>query len=562
MYYLGIHNSYDSGAAIFKDGKCIFAINEERLSRKKMDDRFPTQSIAACLEFAAIKKRDVDVVCYAWHYRFPEQYLAEYIARACEIAEDGLEAKRTMIDRVRVEVERTLPRRAEFDREIEKYGWSHKVENFDHHDAHAASAFYTSPFKKALVITMDAKGNYRSASVSIGDGGRMTEIATNFSWDSVGFFYGQITELLGFKPHRHEGKVTGLAAYGNPNACIHIMREMISVKDGKLQGRLGKYYKPFFFQQTEALKSALKDYSREDIAAAVQQHFEDIITEFIRYYVVKTGIGSLALSGGAFANVKLNQRIRVIPGVKDLYVFPHMGDGGLSVGACLLSLAKRGVRPKPWQDVYLGNRSSEKEIQAAFRKHSKKVHVEKLSPKKLTERAVGLLTQDKVLGLFQGRMEYGPRALGNRSIIYHANDKTVNDWLNKRMHRTEFMPFAPVTTAKLAPRCFKAWMSDHVTTRFMTECYDCTDEMKSNSPAVVHVDGTARPQILERKDNRLYYDIIEGWYKKTGGLCLINTSFNEHEHPIVCTVEDSIKSLADGSVDYLLVNGSYLVTKK
>ena len=286
------------------------------------------------------------------------------------------------------------------------------------------------------------------------------------------------------------------------------------------------------------------------------------MTEYIAYYVQKTGIGHLALSGGAFANVKLNERIRAIPGVVDQFVFPHMGDGGLSVGAGLLSLAARGIRGTPWTEVYLGNESTDHEVQSAFKKYAKRITVRKMTAKTLGNKAVELLKRDTVIGMFTGRMEYGPRALGHRSIIYHAKDKTANDWLNKRMHRTEFMPFAPFTTMELAPRCFVGWKKGHLTTRFMTECYDCTTEMKKNSPAVVHVDGTARPQIVAREDNPLYYDIVNGWYKETGGLCLINTSFNEHEHPIVCTIEDAMKSMLDDTVDCMLVNGKYLVAPK
>lgn len=563
MYLLGIHNCYDSGAAIFRDGECLFAINEERLSRIKMDDAFPHRSIDACLQFAGISPEDVDIVSYAWHHRFPyEDHLLGYVTRAVEIAEEGPEAKQVMLDRVRVEVERSVPRRLEFEVEMKKRGWDKKVEWFDHHTGHAATAFYPSPFEKALIFTLDASGNFRSGSISIGEGKEMTEVSCQYTWDSLGFFYGQITELLGFKPHRHEGKVTGLAAYGDPEKCLGVMREMIGVHDGKIVGKLGKYYKPFFYQQSELLKSALKPFSREDIAAAVQKHFEDVVTEYIAHSVKRYGIGNLALAGGVFANVKLNERIRAIPGVTDLFVFPHMGDGGLSVGACLLTLANRGIRPLPWKHVYLGNESSDDEVRAVFEKYKDKIGVETSIPGALAEIAVELLKKNTVIGLFQGRMEYGPRALGNRSIIYHANDKSVNDWLNKRMHRTEFMPFAPFTTTELASRCFVGWQPHHVTTRFMTECYDCTPEMKENSPAVVHVDGTARPQIIAREDNPFYYDVIDGWYKATGGLCLVNTSFNEHEHPIVCTVEDAVTSLLGDNVDCVIVNGKYLLTRK
>lgn len=562
MYILGIHNCYDSGAAIFRDGECLFAINEERLSRIKMDDAFPAKSIAACLAFAGITEKDIDVVSYAWHHRFPyEQHLLPYVTRAIEIAEQGPDAKRIMLDRIRVEVERSVPRRQDFEREMKARGWEHKVEWFDHHDGHAACAYLASPFDEAMVFTLDASGNFRSGSVWTAKGLEMTEVHAQYPWDSLGFFYGQITQLLGYKPHRHEGKITGLAAFGDPSKCISIMREMITVKDGKLEGQLSKYYKPFFFEQSEALKAALAPFEPKDIAAALQKHFEDVVTDYIGFYVKKYGIGTLTVAGGVFANVKLNERIRAIPGVKQLYVFPHMGDGGLSVGACLLSLKNRGIRANWMKNVYLGNSSTDAEIEQAVAAQKEKLKIESCEHEALVAKAVELLKQNKVIGLFQGRMEYGPRALGNRTILYHATDATVNDWLNKRMHRTEFMPFAPVTTMELAPKCFVGWQPDHLTTRFMTECYDCTPEMKKDSPAVVHVDGTARPQIIAREDNPFYYDVVTAWNKATGNLCLINTSFNEHEHPIVCTIDDAISSMLGDTVDVILANGKYLISR-
>ena len=315
-YILGIHNCYDSGAAIFKDGECIFAINEERLSRVKLDGSFPNLAIQACLDFAGIALDQLDVVSYAWHHRFPyEKHLHDYVARAVEIAEDGPEAKRLMLERVKVEVDRSVPRREEFENWAKENNLENKVEFFDHHQGHASQAYYPSPFEEALVFTLDASGNFRSGSVSIGEGEKLEEISCNYTWDSLGFFYGQITELLGFKPHRHEGKITGLAAYGDPMKCLPIMQEMMSAKDGKIKGKVGKYYKPFFWEQTEALKVALKDFSREDIAAAVQKQTEDVVVDYIKYYVDKYKIGNIAVAGGVFANVKINQKVREIEGV-------------------------------------------------------------------------------------------------------------------------------------------------------------------------------------------------------------------------------------------------------
>lgn len=562
MYILGIQNSYDSGAVIFKDGKCIFGINEERLSRIKMDDAFPVQSIQACLDYVGITKDDLDVISYGWHSRFPyEDHLVDYVKRAIEISNDGEEAKRIMLERIKVEIERSVPRKAAFDQKMTEMGLISKVEYYDHHKTHAASAFYTSPFDEALVFTMDASGNFRSGTVSVGKNNELEELYSSYTWDSVGFLYGQITQLLGFKPHRHEGKVTGLAAFGDPNKCLPIMREMISVKDGKITAKIGKYYKPFFYEQCEALKEALKNHTREDIAAALQKHTEDVVTEYIKYYVDKYKISNIALNGGLFANVKLNQRIREIPGVNDLFIFPHMGDGGLPYGSAILSAHKRNFNVERLKQVYLGPESSDAEVEQSVQKYADKLSIKKYDNADLVNEVVRLLKNDTIIGLFQGRMEYGPRALGNRTVLYHARDPKVNEWLNKRLRRTEFMPFAPFTTKELASKCFVGWKPSFITTNFMTECFDCTDEMKEKAPAVVHIDGTARPQIVELPDNPFYYDVVTAWHKETDGLCLINTSFNEHEQPIVCVIEDAVLSLLEDNVDVVVANGKYVISR-
>jgi carbamoyltransferase len=563
MYILGIHNCYDSGAAIFKDGKCLFAVNEERLTRIKMDDAFPEKSIKACLDYAGIKKEDLDVVSYGWHKGFDYgQHLVDYVKRAVEIAKDGENAEKIMLERIKVEVERSLPRKADFDQKMQEMGLADKVEYFDHHKSHCAAAFYTSPFDEALVFTLDAAGDFRSGVVAIGKGKEIKEVSSNYTWDSLGFLYGQITELLGFKPHRHEGKVTGLAAHGDPSKCIDIMRDMIEVRDGKIVAKVGKYYKPFFFQQTEELKEALKGHTREDIAAAVQRHTEDVVVKYIKYYVDKYNISKLALNGGLFANVRLNQKVREIEGVSDIYIFPHMGDGGLSYGSALLSANKRNLDCEKVKNVYLGMESFDEEVEEELSRRSDSLSYTKLSYEDAVSKVIEMLKEDTIIGLFQGRMEYGPRALGNRTVLYHAKDPKVNDWLNKRLRRTEFMPFAPVTTKDLAPKCFIGWEHHFITTNFMTECFDCTDEMKEKEPAVVHVDGTARPQIVEREDNKFYYDIIMAWNKENESLCVINTSFNEHEQPIVGKIADALDSLINDNVDCVVANEKYIIRKK
>ena len=204
--------------------------------------------------------------------------------------------------------------------------------------------------------------------------------------------------------------------------------------------------------------------------------------------------------------------------------------------------------------MYLGSASNDAEIEAALKDSG--LEWRKLEPGEKISLTLDLIEKDHIIGWFQGRMEYGPRALGARSIIYHPKDASVNDWLNHRLHRSEFMPFAPVTTIELASKCFIGWKPDDIASRFMTVCYDCTETFAKLCPAVVHVDNTARPQVVRREDLPDYYDLITGYHQRTGIPCLINTSFNDHEKPIVRTPADAVESMKLGNVDDLII-GDY-----
>jgi carbamoyltransferase len=274
----------------------------------------------------------------------------------------------------------------------------------------------------------------------------------------------------------------------------------------------------------------------------------------------KTGCGNLALAGGVFANVKLNQRIHQLDGVRSLFIHPGMGDEGLAVGAALAVNAALGkdagsqIGSSRLADVYFGPGSDDREIKRAAEK-------EKLDAEPMQEiepRIAALLAQGFVVARFNGRMEYGPRALGNRSILYQATDPTVNDWLNRRLQRTEFMPFAPVTLEEFADQCYVNLDGARDAARFMTITFDCTDWMKKHCPAVVHVDGTARPQIIDKQANPSYHRIVEEYRTLTGLPTLINTSFNMHEEPIVCTPADALRAFLEWHLDYLAM-GNYLL---
>ena len=409
---------------------------------------------------------------------------------------------------------------------------------------------------------MDARGDLKSSSVSkanIKNG--LKEVSNNLSFDSLGYLYGQITYYLGFKPHRHEGKVTGLAAYGNPSKTKKIFNKLIKWDGTKIVSNLG-YYRPFFTNLSHELVRDLKKHSREDIAAGVQDHCEKIIVQYVKFWIKKISKNkkvNICLAGGIFANVKINQKVDEIKNVKNLYVFPHMGDGGLTVGSAGQLNCKINKKAKVHsQNVNYGPMYTSREIHKVLKKFKNKIDFYK--SKNLSEDVYKLLIKNKVIGFFNGRMEFGPRALGSRSILFHTKDRSSNKWLNDRLRRTEFMPFAPVTLERLASKCFKNWNKDDYCSKFMTKTYDCTKDFIKNNPAVVHVDGTARPQVVNKEFNKIYYKVLDYYFKKSNNNALINTSFNQHEQPIVCSPLDAINSLLSNNIDYLIIE-NFIVVK-
>ena len=566
MYILGLHNDEDSGVCLLKNGQIIDVINEERLTRKKLQGGFPTLSLKYLLKKNNLKIENIDYFAYGWHGR-QHDYSSYFLKLLNRVLTCNLKNKKIydlIFERLRVEFGRDNTTYNKFLASIKKHKIPiEKTHFFDHHASHAWSAFSCSPYKKAIVFTMDARGDLKSASVSIADQKYgLKELTNNLSFDSLGFLYGQITYYLGFKPHRHEGKVTGLAAYGNPKKTKHIFEKLIKWDGKKIVSNLG-YYRPFFTNINPDLIKDLKKYSREDIAAGVQYHCEQIVVKFIKYWIKKinrSDIKSVCLAGGLFANVKINQKVSEINGVKDLFVFPHMGDGGLTVGAaCQLKYKIFKKTKVKLNSVYFGSKYSDIEIYKELTKFKKKINIKKTND--IADVVARSILKDQVVGFFQGRMEFGPRALGCRSILYHARDKNVNDWLNKRLRRTEFMPFAPVTPFKLAKKCYLKWNKKNLNTKFMTQTFKCTDSFVAKHPAVVHIDNTARPQVITPKINKIYYDVVSKYCQLSKESSLINTSFNQHEQPIVCSPKDAVISLLSDNVDVLSI-GSYIVEKK
>lgn len=572
MIILGLIDSKPSTAAVLRDGKIISVISEERLNRKKMANGMPRQAIARVIEESGILPREIDLVAVAqnslrfvpeatpWDGWFEEgngkktnifTHISSQLAPILGDKPVAWQAHHTIKKILSVDRIKKLP---QFLQEV--YGITAPVRFFDHHFCHATGAYYTSNFDNSLVVTLDGGGDGRSGSVYLGQNGRLRPLASLDSYNSLGNFYSYITALCGFKAELHEGKVTGLAALGEPEYA-HILRRFIHYQEpGQIRYKIPMYHR----SALEKISSQLPDnFDKSALAASVQLILEEIGTAFVHHWVKETGMNKIAVAGGVFANVKFNQRVHELEEVDEFFVHPAMDDSGLAVGAAFAAYAEQAhVDPASLihrlSNVYYGPEYSPAEIEEAVLKSGFQARREA----GIHEAIARLLADGFIVARFTGRMEYGPRALGHRSILYQATDPTVNDWLNERLHRTEFMPFAPATLAEYAPRCYNGIQGAEDPARFMTITFDCTEEMRTTSPAVVHVDGTARPQIIDPETAPDFNQILTAYHRLTGIPSLVNTSFNMHGEPIVCSPSDAVRSFSQGNLEFLAI-GDWLV---
>mmetsp|Transcript_124362 Transcript_124362/g.398235 ORF Transcript_124362/g.398235 Transcript_124362/m.398235 type:complete len:653 (+) Transcript_124362:74-2032(+) len=571
--------THDTGACLARDGVVLHAVNEERFSRKKLDDAFPSLSIAYVLEAEGLRPQDVDVVAlglFGGANGKSRQMLAVMQRLLEASASDALH------ERLEVAQERDVRFANLAEQRLLDLGFERaQIRWFDHHLCHAFAAFHCSPFDSALVVTFDGRGDCLSGAVyeakrvdePVPVGGEppgLELVAVTSFLDSVAYLYSIVTQLLGFRPFHHEGKVTGLAAQGCsrrrvPGGTFDIFSKAVWIEQ-ECRGSnprtgekpwvirtdtTGDYYKAFSTASPPKLLAELRGLSREDIAAGLQDVTEHVVCEYLRRngYLAK----QMCVAGGLFANVKLNQRFRQLPGVDNVYVFPHMGDGGIHIGAALLASVGAGAAPhpraltpaalRPWRHVFLGPCPDLAEIRA-LAEEAKCLGrgisvVEKVEALGFAEHVAGQISDGRIVGLAYGRMEFGPRALGHRSLLAEARDRSVNERLNARLRRTEFMPLAPATLPGEAGRCFRGWRADHVASQYMTMCYDVTEEFRELCPAAVHIDGTARPQVVLEDSDDLYALVIRRYIERTGLPALVNTSFNAHGEPIVCSAKDA-----------------------
>uniref|UniRef100_A0A6M3L525 Putative carbamoyltransferase n=1 Tax=viral metagenome TaxID=1070528 RepID=A0A6M3L525_9ZZZZ len=488
MRVLGIHCGHDASAAVVEDGKVLWAIEEERLTGFKKHGGFPAN---------AIMQISKNLGCSTWNY-------------------DKVMIASPSLHWGRMHAEDT-------NKHLDMYPDAEIVE---HHECHAALAYAWSGFDECTTLTLDGGGEHYFGSINHCKDGKIERIYSlrKDECEAFGMFYYYVTESLGFTPNRHEGKVMGLAAHGRDTG---IFDDLFRADGQMIRTDGGRNDYVVFRRLEERTNKDSSSIRGVDVATSCQKHFEDVLLK----WVFDNTQGKLAVAGGCFANVLANMKIA--RKVEDFYVAPPMLDDGLSIGAALLGFPTLPVGYQ--KDVYLGPSQEP-------RRENRKTPIE----------VAKLLSQGAVVGLFQGRMEMGPRALGNRSILADPRDHRINTILNKRLGRTEFMPFAPVILDEYASDILIGYDKGKLNGPFMTSCWEVREEWLAKIPAVVHIDRTARPQVISRDTNPFYYDVVNEFYKITGIPALINTSFNAHEDPILCFNKEADFALSNRRIDVLV----------
>ncbi|MBF0588967.1 MAG: hypothetical protein HQL53_07565 [Magnetococcales bacterium] len=569
MIFLGMHTGHDAGVALFAEGELVAYCKEERLTRKKSDGRrLLLDSVEEVFRIAGVDRSLVDAVCLT-RMNLPLRYYKKTARPMRDKFRRIRGATRSLAGEMHYLKERDESKLVREDRILEDLGLrpDAKVTFCNHHYAHILGAFrYTTWDKDALYISADGGGDGITYSAYYYDGTTLKLVygGDDFLFErhektsaSVGLAYQSVTKHLGFRPNRHEGKITGLAAYGKPVIGADLISTFILKEDGSFDSRFEDLaeLEQFMFETKGGL-------SKEDLAASIQYTAETVVVNWIhKLRKLYPGTRRIGMSGGVFSNVRLNQKVAELSGIEEVFVFPPMGDEGLPVGNCIHmeieTSGLAGLKRSPLPSVYLGRPYSGKDL---FDEAQKQEGFTLHATESAADAAAVLLAENHIGAIYAPfGMEMGPRALGARSIIASPTDRRLNDTLNERLERTEFMPFAPYVLDEDAKRVFKVGSNNWEACRYMTITTDVEPEHQDQIPAVVHVDGTARPQIIERTRNPLYYDIMRAFRDLSGIPCLVNTSFNAHEEPIINIPAEALAALRDGRIDFLVCDQGLIV---
>ncbi|MBM4053437.1 MAG: carbamoyl transferase [Planctomycetes bacterium] len=563
MHILGLNDS-NSAASIIKNGKLIAAVREERFDRIKFSDSFPTKAVNYCLKTAGIELKDVDHIVFAWNpghelepqdsaaaIRYHKHFL-HYVPNNLlrHIGGDKSNKKITFIDENIQFLEGKL-----------------NIHFVPHHHSHAASAFFVSPYDKAAVLTIDAYGDDITHQFFIGTGNKLQSIGKTQFPHSMGQVYAAVTQYLGYRANSDEWKVMGLAAYGKQEYYDQFAK-IVGFDKSKGELRFNLDYFTYYIWNPRRYSDQFIEtfgperYSHEDIterhiniAASFQKRVEDVVLEMCNYLAEKTGLDTLCLAGGVAMNSKMNGRILFESPFTKIWVQPSADDAGCSLGACFYywNQVLGNERGFIMEHDYWGPGFSDDEIRCALT--DSLISYEYLaSPEKEAAKSIA---ENKVIGWFQDRMEFGQRALGNRSILADARDPEMKDKINRLIkHREWYRPFAPSVMEEFQ----KDYFETNFPSPFMQQVYPVKKDKYKVIPAVVHNDGTGRLQTVTKSVNQRYWNLLDEFRKITGVAVVLNTSFNDNDEPVVCTPKDAIRTFFGTGIHELYI-GNYRVVK-
>ncbi len=545
------------------DGKLLFAVEEERINRKKHTTEFPVNAIRECLNYVKADINDVDIIAVGFN---PNRYIKhKYLEYSLQVYP---KANKLMLDEMH-KVKLFLSNES-FIRE--KLGYNNELQFLSHHDCHMASTFYVSSFNKAALLSIDGLGEIESSVTGIGNECSLSI----FEEDkikypvSIGLLYAAVTAYLGFRPFFDEQKIMGLAPYGDPTAYLGLFRKIVIFEANgrysfdnsyltfpfelntwfseKFLGEMGPFRKP---------DEPLSDHHK-NVAAASQKITEDIILHMATHLYKKVKTKNLCMAGGVALNCVANGRLLKKGPFEKIYVQPGSNDAGVAIGAALLSYYKKADNPRRKEQAlssYWGPEYDKQSIIKVLEKMSVLAYKEYEDAAPIVAK---YLAEGKIISWFNGRMEFGPRALGNRSILANPISNKYKDYLNKEIKKREW--WRPLCPSML----FEAradYLEDAIESPFMILMDYVKKEKISCVEGIVHVDGTVRPQTLRREWNPIFYHLIEEFYKITGEPVLLNTSQNRNFEPIVMTPEDAIECFIDTKIDYLVFNNQIIVYK-
>jgi carbamoyltransferase len=558
-----IAQGFDSAAALVRDGEVIAAAAEERFTGDKATGAFPVQAIQYCLEAGNLKPEDVDYVAHGFSYEPFKSFF------------EGESYLRKQYDEVySPDIQRRL-----LDQYFPSAGWSEKFVPVLHHLAHAASAFYPSGFDEALILVSDGMGEVHSMTVAVGQGKDIKILKQIPALHSLGSLYGVFTYYLGFWMGLDEYKVMGLAPYGDPRRYYNRLMEFIKLKDD------GAYVVPVFAhdrtltdRETHAGVLAFLDselgparkpddeitQEHKDLAAGLQAVLQTCQMHVLRYFKKETGQSKLCLAGGVALNCSANGIIRRSRLFEKMFVQPAAGDDGSAVGAALYAERRHdpAFQPRRMSVPLWGPEFCDEDIKQVLSERADCEFVRSECFDELSREVAARINQGQIVAWFQGRMEFGPRALGSRSILADPRDPTMRDRINSLVKKREaFRPFAPVVTTEGASHIFDIQPGDEDTFAHMLFVMPVRPEFREKLPAITHVDGSARAQTVAKEQNPRLWQLLTEFEKLSGLPVLLNTSFNVKGQPIVCTPKEAVDTFIFAKLDVLVI-GDYIVSPR